>query len=226
MKRVVTFIAFFIAIQIFSQTTISKNVGDFTKIKVFNGINVELIKSDEQKVVITGAKAEKVKIKNSNNTLRILLKFPEINADNNVEVKLYYKNKINIIDANGGGNITGKITDQLQLEVKSQEKAFVNLDIQVKHLIIKTTQGGIVKLSGSAKNQDVDIDLYGVYHGYNLKVTDNTTVKAGLGTKAEVFAGEILNAKVSFGGSVFYKGDPEVIKDKKVVGGIIKKKES
>lgn len=226
MKKVISLIAFLVAINTYSQTTISKSIGEFTDLKVFNGINVELIKSDEQKVVITGEKAEKVKIKNSKNILRISLKFPEINADNKVDVKLYFKDKINVVDANGGGNITSKNIEQLQLEVKAQERAFINLAIKVKHLKVKTTSGGIVKLSGSAKNQDVDLDLYGVYHGYNLNVTENTTIKAGLGTKAEIAAGETLNAKVSFGGSILYTGNPEVIKDKKVVGGIIKKKGS
>ena len=74
----------------------------------------------------------------------------------------------------------------------------------------------------TSKNQEIDVDLYGVYHGYGLTVSDNTTIRAGSGAKAEVSAGEILNAKVSFGGSIFYKGTPEVIKDKKVAGGIIK----
>jgi hypothetical protein len=50
-------------------------------------------------------------------------------------------------------------------------------------------------------------------------------VKAGTGAKAEVLAGEILNAKVSFGGSIFYKGNPKVVKDKKVIGGIIQKRD-
>ena len=53
-------------------------------------------------------------------------------------------------------------------------------------------------------------------------MSDNTSIRAGSGAKAEVNAGETLNAKVSFGGSIFYKGNPEVIKDKKVAGGIIK----
>lgn len=61
-----------------------------------------------------------------------------------------------------------------------------------------------------------------MYHGYDLNVSDNSTVKAGTGAKAEVKAGETLHVKVSFGGSVFYKGSPEVIKNKKVAGGIIK----
>jgi hypothetical protein len=33
-----------------------------------------------------------------------------------------------------------------------------------------------------------------------------------------------LNAKVSFGGAIFYKGNPKVVKDKKVIAGIIEKR--
>ena len=61
-----------------------------------------------------------------------------------------------------------------------------------------------------------------MYHGYNLFTSNSTTVKAGTGSKAEVYAGETLYAKVSFGGSILYKGKPEVIKNKKTAGGIIK----
>jgi hypothetical protein len=50
-------------------------------------------------------------------------------------------------------------------------------------------------------------------------------VKSGTGAKAEIFAGKVLNAKVSFGGSIFYKGNPDLIRDKKLVGGIIQKKD-
>ena len=207
---------------IISQTTITKQLGDFDKLKVYNGIEVELIKSDEHKLEISGEKAERVKVKNSNNTLKITLKFPDLSADGKVNVKLYYNKEIKIIDANEGATITGKDIEQSQLEVKSQERAFINLVIKTKHLKVKCSSGGIIKLTGTSKNQDVDLDLYGVYHGYGIKVSDNTSIRAGSGAKAEVTTGETLNAKVSFGGSIFYKGTPEVIKDKKVAGGIIK----
>jgi hypothetical protein len=44
-----------------AQTTITKNLGDYTILKVYNGISLELIKSTEAKLVITGKKSEKVK---------------------------------------------------------------------------------------------------------------------------------------------------------------------
>ena len=223
MKKVLFIFALFaFHLTISAQTTIIKNIGDFDVLKVYNGIELELIKSDEQKIEITGEKAEKVKVKNSDGTLKISLKFPDLSADGKVTIKLFYNRDIQVIDANEGSTITGKGIDQTYLEVKSQERALINLVINTKHLKIKSSSGGIVKLTGNSKNQDIDLDLYGIYQGYDLKVTDSTSIRAGSGAKAEVSAGEILNAKVSFGGSIFYKGNPEVIKDTKVAGGIIK----
>jgi hypothetical protein len=222
MKKVLLVIAFLASSLIFSQTTITKNIGDFNELKVYNGIELELIKSEEQKLVITGEKAEKVKVKNSNGKLKISLKFPDLSADGKVNVKLYYNNEIKTIDGNEGATITGKDFDQIQMEIKAQERAFINLVIKTKHLYVKSSSGGIIKLTGTSKNQDIDLDLYGVYHGYELKVSDNSSLRVGSGAKAEINAGETLNAKVTFGGSIFYKGDPEVIKDKKVAGGIIR----
>jgi hypothetical protein len=57
-----------------------------------------------------------------------------------------------------------------------------------------------------------------------MQITSNSNVYAGTGAKAEILAGKTLSAKVSFGGSIFYKGDPKVVQDKKVIGGIIQKR--
>ncbi|WP_405563925.1 head GIN domain-containing protein [Polaribacter sp. Asnod6-C07] len=229
MKKIIFICVLMMSLSFVAQSTVNKKLGDFSTLKVYNGIELELIKSNESKIEITGLKSEKVKIKNVNNTLKISLPFslkPENNAANGeVLVKLYYSKSIDTIDANEGATITGKEINQNHLEVKSQERAFVNLVVKVKHLEVKTSSGGIIKLSGTTKNQTVDVDLYGIYNGFDLKATANSTVKAGTGAKAEILAGETLNAKVSFGGSIFYKGNPEVLKDKKVIGGIIQKRD-
>lgn len=228
MKRILLICVLLLQFSIIAQTTITKNLGDFSVIKVYNGIEVELIKSDEQKLEITGKKSDKVTVKNVNGTLKLSLPFslkPENNAaQGEVIIKLFYNNNIAVVDANEGATITGKEINQDKLEVRSQERAFINLVVKVKHLEVKAISGGIVKLSGTAKNQTIDADLYGIYNGFNLKASANSTVKAGTGAKAEIMAGETLNAKVSFGGSIFYKGNPEVLKDKKVIGGIIQKR--
>jgi hypothetical protein len=188
-----------------------------------------LIKSKEHKLEIAGEKSEIVKVKNVNNTLKLSLPFslkPENNAaGGKVLIRLYHNNNITVIDANEGSTITGKEISQDNLEVNSQERAFINLVVKVEYLEVRASSGGVIKLTGTAKNQNVDVDLYGVYNGFALKSEVNSMVKAGTGAKAEVLAGEILNAKVSFGGSIFYKGNPKVVKDKKVIGGIIQKRD-
>ena len=229
MKKIIFICALMLSYLTFSQTVVTKNLGDYSILKVYNGIEVELVKSDEQRLEITGEKSEMVKIKNVNNTLKLSLPFslkPENNAaDGKVLIKLYYSKNIAIVDANEGATITGKGFNQDKLEVNAQERAFINLTSKVKYLIVKTTSGGIVKLTGTTENQEVDVDLYGIYNGFAMQTTGNSTVKAGTGAKAEILAGQTLNATVSFGGSIFYKGNPEVVKDKKVIGGIIQKRD-
>ncbi|RCS26076.1 DUF2807 domain-containing protein [Polaribacter sp. WD7] len=228
MKRIFCTMLFLLSLSLMSQIKISKTLGDYSELKVYNGIEVELIKSDKQYLEITGKKSEKVKIKNVDNTLKLSLKFsvkPSENAaEGEVLIKLYYNKEIAIIDANEGATITSKSFNQDKLEVNAQERAFINLLCTTDYLKVRASSGGIIKLSGASKNQVVDVDLYGTYHGFNMSVSSNSTVNAGTGAKAEILAGETLNAKVGFGGSIFYKGNPKVIKDKKVIGGIIQKR--
>lgn len=228
MKNLILICAFIVGLSTYAQNTIKQDLGDFNTLKVYNGIELELIKSSSQKIEITGEKANLVKIKNVNNTLKLSLPFSLKPSDNSAEgkilVKLYYNKNIDLIDVNEGATITGKNFNQDKVSLNAQERGFINLTTKTKYLSIRATSGGIIKVSGTSKNQEVDLDLYGIYHGFNLQSTGNTNVKAGTGAKAEVNAGETLNAKVSFGGTIFYKGNPEVVKDKKVIGGIIEKR--
>jgi hypothetical protein len=75
MKNIIYICALLFSFNAFAQSTITKNLGDFTTLKVYNGIEVELIKSKEHKLEITGEKSEIVKVKNVNNTLKLSLPF-------------------------------------------------------------------------------------------------------------------------------------------------------
>ncbi|WP_275315137.1 head GIN domain-containing protein [Tenacibaculum bernardetii] len=224
MKKLVFICLFLMPIVASAQTTLTKQLGEFSTVKVYNGIDLELVKSDENKIIVTGEKTDKVSIKNKNNTLKIALNFPETTADGKVKITLYYASLLETIDANEGATITGKKIEQSQIEIKAQEGAFINMVVDVKHLMVKSVSGAVIKLSGTTKNQTVEANLGGIYHGYNLIVSDLNYVRAGSGSKVEVQAGETLDAKVSFGGSIFYKGTPEVFKDKKVIGGVIEQR--
>jgi len=228
MKKTLLILIISLTHSIHSQTVVKKTLGDYSILKVYNGIEVLLLQSKEQKIEIKGEKSEKVKIKNVNGVLKLSLPFslkPENNyGKGKVFITLYYNSNIDVIDANEGSIITGKEFHQEKLKVNSQERAFIDLALKVTHLNIRASSGGVIKLTGSSESQTVNIDLYGVYNGFGLNVTGNTNVFSGTGAKAEISAGKTLSAKVNFGGSIFYKGSPEVQKNKKVLGGIIQRR--
>ena len=55
MKKNILIIFLIASNVLLSQTTVTKKLGDFYKIKVYNGINVELIKSNESIILVTSA---------------------------------------------------------------------------------------------------------------------------------------------------------------------------
>lgn len=111
-RKTITVLAILFTCTIFTQTTVKKSLGDYSTLKVYNGIEVTLVKSQEQKIEIKGEKSEMIKIKNVNGVLKLSLPFslkPENNyANGKVLVTLYYNTNIDIIDANEGSTIIGK----------------------------------------------------------------------------------------------------------------------
>ncbi len=206
----------------FAQQKFTTKLGDFNELKVFNGLTVELEKSNESKIEISGSQSEDVSIKNANGILKIRLKFPESFTAEDVRIVLFYSENIDILDANEGATILSEATiKQQHLEVKVQEGAKINIPVDTKHLTIKAVSGGIIELSGVTQNQNVEATTGGIYEGYNLQ-SKQSIVTAASGARVEVKTTEILDAKVRFGGTIHYKGNPEVLKTKKIIGGVIK----
>ena len=56
---------------LFSQSPITRTLGEFKEIKVYDLINVDLIKSSENRITISGKYAEDVNVIQKNNTLKI-----------------------------------------------------------------------------------------------------------------------------------------------------------
>lgn len=210
---------------VFSQEPIVKELGEFSELKVFNGLRIKLEKSDEARLVIKGAKKEDVVVKNVNGKLKISMKLKETFSSNDVRLHLYYVDNISVIDANEGARVGFKgVFEQQSVELRVQEGAEIDAPLNVKYVIAKAISGGRITAEGKVTNQDLDLGTGGTYIGFDLE-TDQTYVSAGSGSVAQVFANEILNAKVSLGGSIYYKGDPTDITTKKIIGGTIKSKD-
>ncbi|MFD1292914.1 head GIN domain-containing protein [Lutibacter holmesii] len=222
MKKLALLLLFTSALA-FGQETIETNLGDFNTLKIFSGLKVELIKSDVSKVVITGSKASQVSIKNKNGILKFSIKFIEGFKYDDVAIKLYYTN-IPTLDANEGSHIfSNEVIKQQHLELKTQEGATINAALDVKYLTVKTVSGGIIEVSGTVDNQTIEGNTGGIYEGFEVESTHTTAVSSA-GSVVEVNVSEMLDAKVNFGGTIYYKGNPEELKTKKVIGGKIESK--
>ena len=83
------------------QSKIDRDLGDFSKVAVYDGINLELVKSDENKVEITGKNTNFVVVKNKNGDLKIRLNLERRFSGDKTKVTLFYKTLYNIISHEG-----------------------------------------------------------------------------------------------------------------------------
>ena len=207
---------------VFAQETITKNLGDFNELKVYNGLTVKVKKGSKSKIEISGSQADDVAVKNSNGILKIRLKFPDSFTAEDVDITVFYNDDLTVLDANEGGRIVAEdVFKQQHLEVRAQEGARIKVKVNVRHLTGKAVTGGSIKIAGKTENQNVEATTGGFYKALDLDCKQSIVVAAS-GAEAEVNASEILDAKVRFGGSIYYQGNPEVLKTKKVIGGTIR----
>ena len=222
MSKKLVIIAFVFLSQI-TNAQVTRNLGDFDEVKVFDKINVKLIPASENKIVVTGARADEVETVNRNGELKIRMPFPKLLSGEDIMVKLYFKNLESI--AVSEGSYVSSETDfkQTSLDLNAKSGGEINLDINVDKVSVKANAGGIVTLSGKAKNQDALITSGGILNAKDLE-TSQTTISVAAGGKSEIHASTLVDAKVRAGGSIFIYGKPKQINKEVFIGGTILEK--
>ena len=199
-----------------------KNVGDFTKVTAFDKIDVNLVAASENKVVLTGVNSKEVELVNKNGELKIRMPLIKMLSGYSVSATVYYK-KIEAVEANEASRITSKDTiSVLNFDVICKEGSDIKLtNLQADRLQIRVSQGSIVTIIGTVKNQDVLSNSAGKYDGQDCK-TQQTVVTVNAGGIAEVNATDIVNAKTRAGGEITIYGNPKKVIKQSVAGGTIK----
>lgn len=205
-----------------AQETIEKPIGSFKNLKVFDFIEASLIPSTENKVVISGSNPEDVNIVQSGNTLKVRMILKKSFKGSNIEVKIYYT-AIELIDANEGCIITANNTIKTdRLELRTQEGATIDANIEVNYLKSRAVTGGIIDLGGTSKNHDISIYTGGILNGEDFQ-TVTTTVSINAAGEASVMATEKVDAKIRAGGTVYVYGNPKSILENIALGGNLKR---
>ena len=213
-------ILFIVCTQLFSQTPTRKTLGEFSELKVYDLINVELIKATENKIIISGTNSNNINIIQKNSTLKIRMKLKYKFNGAETRVKIYYTD-IDIIDANEGSFVFSKdIIKQYEIVLKAQEGSQISIKTETKQLIVKSVTGSIITTTGTSENQEITIRTGGVYKGAGNTV-ENTDLSIKAGGEAAVKTTNVLDVKIFSGGDVNIYGTPKQLKQKKIFGGRI-----
>lgn len=204
-----------------AQKTTYSELNDFNGIKVFDRIEVTLVKSDANRLEVTGEDKDNIEIVNKGGILKIRTHIKNFIDGNNAKAILYYKTPLTLIDVNESAKvISGETLKSDDLVVHAQEGGVADLTLDVKSISLKAISGGDITLAGTAGSQDVTVNAGGKVHCEKLD-TRTSTVSVRAGGRADVKASDKVTAKVRAGGSIYIYGNPkEVVKDK-VLGGKI-----
>lgn len=208
-----------IALQVSAQE-ISKDLSDFKELKTFNGVQVIVIPSNENKIEITGHSSEKVKFEIVEDRLEIRLSLDNIWSEDNTLISVFGKS-IEIIDANEGSTVRTK--EALRSEspiLRAQEGASIFAEVLGKELRSKAISGGTITITGKVVSQEVEVNTGGQFYGKDLK-TKNTTISVSTAGRGEVYVTDYCKATAKLGGIVEILGNPGKLDHKTSLGGKI-----
>lgn len=199
---------------------VEESLEEFTELKTFNGVEVQLIPSNEDRIEITGHSKHEVKFIVIEGRLEIRLSLDNIWSKDNTRITVHGTN-IQTIDANQGSLV--EVADNLEgpeLTFRVQEGSRINARINAGKVISKAVTGGKIILEGKAAEQEVDINTGGHFFGKDLR-TKETYIKAGTAARGEIYATDYVRATAKLGGTIEIFGKPKEVDQKTSLGGRI-----
>ena len=222
MKNLAKILVMLITSITIAQDDIEKTIGEFSSLKVYDLIEVTMIQSDQDKVVISGKNADDVSVVNKNGKLKIKMKLKEILDGDDTNVTLYYT-KVDLIDVNEGAKVFIKNSiKQFEIDFKAQEGGRIESNVDVTYLNIRAVTGAVIQVNGTSKHQEISLYTGGVYQGEDCK-TEDTKVAIRAAGEAHVNATGEVEVKIRAGGDVYIYGNPRLVDESRVFGGRIKR---
>ena len=200
MKKIIYLMALVVLPNLLSAQT-ERKIGDFQKLSVYDGINVELIKSDTNRVEINGKNTAYIVVKNKNGDLKIRLSVERRFSGNRTKVSVFYKNLYSVISHEGANVFSKDTINQADLNLKANSGSRQNMIVKLNTLQATATAGAKINIKGVAKYQE-------------LSAT----------TGAEIMVSKVQNEEANVVSTTGALIDVSTIKDLKVnskIGGII-----
>jgi hypothetical protein len=197
------------------------NISEFVNLKVYSGIELKLIPSDENKLLISGADRMDVIAKIKGQTLKIRHTLEHIINPTFTYVELYHTGLMDDITLYQGATLEVDSTyRQTSISLKIQEGASMDFKFEGEKLTSIVNSGGKLFLSGKVTNHQSSVSSGGACEAETFEA-EQTKVNVTAGGIAYVYATELLEARVTAGGIIRIYGNPKKTVTKKAIGGKI-----
>ena len=219
MKKIIYLLTLVILPNLLTAQT-ERKIGDFQKLSVYDGINVELIKSDENRVEITGKNTDYIVVKNKNGDLKIRLSVEKRFSGNRTKVSVFYK-KIYSVISHEGANVFSKDTiKQADLNLKANSGSKQNIIVNLNTLQATATAGAKINLTGTSQYQDLSATT-----GAEIMVSkldnEEATAVSTTGALIDISTTKELKVNSKIGGVINVHTKTDKITEKISVGGVV-----
>ena len=219
MKKIIYIMALVVLPNLLSAQT-ERKIGDFQKLSVYDGINVELIKSDTNRVEINGKNTAYIVVKNKNGDLKIRLSVERRFSGNRTKVSVFYKTLYSVISHEGANVFSKDTINQADLNLKANSGSRQNMIVKLNTLQAAATAGAKINIKGLAKYQELSATT-----GAEIMVSkvenEEASVVSTTGALIDVSTTKDLKVNSKIGGIINVHTKTEKITEKISVGGAV-----
>ena len=219
MKKIIYILALVVLPNLLSAQT-ERKIGDFQKLSVYDGINVELIKSDTNRVEINGKNTAYIVVKNKNGDLKIRLSVERRFSGNRTKVSVFYKNLYSVISHEGANVFSKDTINQADLNLKANSGSRQNMIVKLNTLQATATAGAKINIKGLARYQELSATT-----GAEIMVSkvenEEANVVSTTGALIDVSTTKDLKVNSKIGGIINVHTKTDKITEKISVGGAV-----
>jgi hypothetical protein len=235
LKIITTLTVFLIGILAKGQVVENRNLSEFSKVAVANGI--ELIYNEDQSTSLRIAATNAEILKNTitevdgktlniyltegttltaNDMVKVYLSTKNITAlSANTNAKITILNQLNTknlsINLDSGATLTGNIKALLKTKLRANDSTVFNGKIETSVLKGKFSDNAKINLTGQAKKAAFQTNDIALLHAKNF-IADNIYLNANGKSVAMIHANNNIALNVSENAKILYTGFPETIK--------------
>ena len=197
-----------------------RKIGDFQKLSVYDGINVELIKSETNRVEITGKNTAYIVVKNKNGDLKIRLSVERRFSGNRTKVSVFYKSLYSIISHEGANVFSKDTINQADLNLKANSGSRQNMIVKLNTLQATATAGAKINIKGLAKYQELSATTGAEIMASKVQ-NEEANVVSTTGALIDVSTTKDLKVNSKIGGIINVHTKTDKITEKISVGGAV-----